>query len=299
MVLTAPGLPPVAQMLPGYKPPPQGTVLGKRKQAASTCSRCGGVGHTSRSKTCPLYTDTTLFDTIVPGAPTIRLKDLNWEDHYFARLLDVMAVCPTLLAIVKSVTPCFAPSGAYDDCMLIAPYEDGVVLDDDRLATLEKEAVKELVAEAYPADEGFQVITGISEVGHGDKLTRCWVRHSSLERCYTEDNYVKDGTRVRFFILGAQDPRVRRLPKAIETGVTDLVLGSADSANLNPGGATGGKVRDTTDFGIVYTNMYKGTRERKRPKRQKPSTCTRCKTAGKPEEVFTGHTSRSATCPSL
>ena len=48
MVLTAPGLPPVAQMLPGYKPPPppQGKVRRKRKQqAASTCSSCGQVGH--------------------------------------------------------------------------------------------------------------------------------------------------------------------------------------------------------------------------------------------------------------
>ena len=207
-----------------------------------------------------------------------------------------MAVCPALLAIVKSVTPRFVPSCAYDDCMLIAPYKDGVALNDDLLETLEKEAVKELIAEAYPADPGFQVITGISEVSRGEKVLRCWVHPAGTKNDYTEDNYVKDGTRIRFFILGAQDPRVRRLTKAIETGVTDLVLGTADCANLVPGGVTGGNIRDTTDFGIVYTNVYKGTRERKR---QKPSTCTRCKTAGKPEEVFTGHTSRSLSCPSL
>ena len=149
------------------------------------------------------------------------------------------------------------------------------------------EAVGELIAEAFPAPDGCQVITGISECILGAKLLAPWVRDPSVRHRYTTDKYDKEATRVRYFILGMYDARVRCLPGVIETGVTDRVLGGDDCANLNPGGVTG-KVRDTTDFGIVYTNVYKGTRERKRQepserKRQKPSTCTRCKTAGKPE----------------
>ena len=69
------------------------------------------------------------------------------------------------------------------------------------------------------------MITGISAIRLSEKLTRCWVRGSNVKQYYTDDKYDKDATRIRYWILGATDPRVRCLPAAIETGVTDSVLG--------------------------------------------------------------------------
>lgn len=177
--------------------------------------------------------------------------------------------------------------------MLIAPFDEhSHVLDDHRLGVLYREAVGELIAEAFPAPDGCQVITGISECILGAKLLAPWVRDPSVRHRYTTDKYDKEATRVRYFILGMYDARVRCLLGVIETGVTDRVLGGDDCANLNPGGVTSGRVAATASFGFVYTNVFVGKRERAESK------CQRCMAAGKPIEVCTGHTSRMRICPS-
>jgi hypothetical protein len=97
MALTAPGPPPVAQMLPDVK---------KRKnRRGSTCSACGARGHTARSLSCPNFTEAFSFDFIMRGFPSVRLQDLNWDAFYFAPLTSTLSVCPELMGIVESVTP--------------------------------------------------------------------------------------------------------------------------------------------------------------------------------------------------
>lgn len=63
----------------------------------------------------------------------------------------------------------------YDECVLIAPFDEhSHALDDHRLGVLYREAVGELIAEAFPAPDGCQVITGISECILGAKLLAPW-----------------------------------------------------------------------------------------------------------------------------
>ena len=69
---------------------------------------------------------------------------------------------------------------------------------------------------------------------------------------------------------------------------------AAATSTDNAGGGSGGSQRQgaALDFGIVYTNEHVGERKRK------PSHCSRCVAAGKPDTVSSGHNANNAHCPS-
>ena len=163
MALTAAGLPPVAQMLK------------KRKERApDTCTSCGASGHRSNSSICPLKTQSKIFDAVVPRSPSIPLSSLNFSDHYFALVTEVVTFCPGLLSLLKQMTPGYAPRGAWERCMLIAPRDEHLeLLDEHSIAVLTREAVQELYDDAYSGDMSpNQLVTGIDFVDEGQTVTR-------------------------------------------------------------------------------------------------------------------------------
>lgn len=166
MALTAPGPPPVAQMLPDVKK--RKNRLGVRRprphRALSVLPELhGGI----------------LVRLHHAWFPSVRLQDLNWDAFYFAPLTSTLSVCPELWALSRASRlasslrePWRVP---YDECVLIAPFDEhSHALDDHRLGVLYREAVGELIAEAFPAPDGCQVITGISECILGAKLLAPW-----------------------------------------------------------------------------------------------------------------------------
>ena len=106
--------------------------------------------------------------------------------------------------------------------------------------------------------------------------------------------YLKDETRLRFVVLDTREPEVEDVVRGIERKIVERTKGRG-GGNLNAAGrGSGGSQRQgaALDFGIVYTNEHVGERKRK------PSHCSRCVAAGKPDTVSSGHNANNAHCPS-
>ena len=286
MALTAAGLPPVAQMQK------------KRKgRAPDTCTKCGAPGHRSSSSICPLKTRSKIFEAVVPRSPSTALSSLNFSDHCFALVTEVVTFCPGLLALVKQMTPGYAPRGAWEGCMLIAPRDEHLeLLDEHSIAVLTHEAAQELYEDAYSGDMSpNQLVTGIDFVDEGQTVTRPWVFPASGRKScgYRAPMYLKDETRLRFVVLDTREPEVEEVVRGIERKIVEMTKGRG-GGNLNAGGGGGGSAGQgsANDFGIVYTNEHVGERKRKL------SQCSRCVSAGKPDTVSIGHIASNVHCPS-
>lgn len=166
MALTAPGPPPVAQMLPDVKK--RKNRLGVRRprphRALSVLPELhGGI---------LVRLHHAWFSERPPAGPQLGRLLLCASHLHSLRCPEPWALSRASRLASSLREPWRVP---YDECVLIAPFDEhSHALDDHRLGVLYREAVGELIAEAFPAPDGCQVITGISECILGAKLLAPW-----------------------------------------------------------------------------------------------------------------------------